>query len=95
MEQTVADYESIAYEVADGYATVTLNRPEKRNALSRPLLAEFEAALWDADDDKSVHCVVVKGAGPDFCSGYDLAGMQDFSSQPDRPRRGKIGRAHV
>ncbi len=84
----MADYECITYEVADGYATVTLNRPEKRNALSRPLLAELEAALWDADDDKSVHCVVLKGAGPDFCSGYDLAGMQEFSGQPDRPRRG-------
>lgn len=84
----MADYECIAYDVTDGYATVTLNRPEKRNALSRLLIEELEAALWDADDDKAVHCVVLKGAGPDFCSGYDLAGMQDFSSQRDRPRRG-------
>lgn len=84
----MSDYENIAYEVVDGYAILTLNRPEKRNALSRPLLAEFEAALWDADDDKAVHCVVIKGAGPDFCSGYDLAGMQGFGGeQPDRPRR--------
>lgn len=84
----MAAFECITYEVAEGYATLTLNRPEKRNALSRPLLAELESALWDADEDKAVHCVVLKGAGPDFCSGYDLGGMQEFSSQPDRPRRG-------
>ena len=84
----MVDYACIAYEVAEGFATVTLNRPEKRNALSRELMAELEAALWDADDDKAVHAVVIKGAGPDFCSGYDLSGMRDFSAQPDRPRRG-------
>ena len=64
----MVDYACIAYEVAEGFATVTLNRPEKRNALSRELMAELEAALWDADDDKAVHAVVIKGAGPDFCS---------------------------
>jgi enoyl-CoA hydratase len=84
----MAEYEWITYDITDGYATLTLNRPEKRNALSPGLLAEVETALWDADDDKSVHCVVIRGAGPDFCSGYDLAGMQEFSGQTDRPRRG-------
>ncbi len=84
----MADHECITASVSDGYCTITLNRPEKRNALSRVLLDELQAALWDADDDKAVHCVVIKAAGPDFCSGYDLAGMQDHSDQPDRPRRG-------
>jgi enoyl-CoA hydratase len=84
----MVEHECIRYSVDGGYATITLNRPEKRNALSPTLLRELEAALWDADDDKSVHCVVIDAAGPDFCSGYDLSGMQEFSSQADRPRRG-------
>ena len=65
-------YEHILYEVADGRARVTLNRPQRRNALCPPLLDELERALWDADDDKRVHCVILRGAGPSFCAGYDL-----------------------
>ena len=48
-------YQHIVYEVADGRARITLNRPERRNALCPPLLDELEQALWDADDDKRVH----------------------------------------
>jgi hypothetical protein len=59
-------YEHILYEVADGRARITLNRPERRNALCPPLLDELEQALWDADDDKRVHCVILRGAGPAF-----------------------------
>lgn len=89
----MADYECIAYDIDEGYATITLNRPEKRNALSRVLLGELEAALWDADDDKAVHAVVLRGAGPDFCSGYDLAGMADVraAAEPNRPPRKRRG----
>ena len=71
-------FENIIYEVDEGRARITLNRPEKRNALSPQLLAELETALWDADNDKRVHCVIVKGAGPSFCSGYDLSGTTGF-----------------
>jgi enoyl-CoA hydratase len=74
-------YEHICYEVENGRARITLNRPERRNALCDPLLEELERALWDADDDTRVHCVIVRGAGPAFCAGYDLTG---FGS--DRPR---------
>lgn len=66
-------FEHIQYEVADGRARITLNRPEKRNALSLQLQAELAEALWEADNDKAVHCVIIKGAGPSFCSGYDLS----------------------
>jgi enoyl-CoA hydratase len=65
-------YEQIRYEVADRRARITLNRPEKRNALSDKLLDELEHALWEADDDRDVHCVILKGAGKAFCAGYDL-----------------------
>ncbi|MAE94451.1 MAG: enoyl-CoA hydratase [Deltaproteobacteria bacterium] len=68
-------YEYILYEVAEGRARITLNRPEKRNALANPLLDELEHALWEADDDTRVHSVILRGAGKAFCAGYDLSGF--------------------
>ena len=65
-------FEFIRYEVDRGRARITLNRPEKRNALSIEMVEELRDALWEADDDKSVHCVILKGEGGSFCAGYDL-----------------------
>jgi enoyl-CoA hydratase len=65
-------YQNILYEAARGRAVITLNRPDKRNALSGPLLREMNDALWEADNDKSVHCVILRGAGKSFCAGYDI-----------------------
>ncbi|MDH4147735.1 MAG: crotonase/enoyl-CoA hydratase family protein, partial [Acidimicrobiia bacterium] len=67
------EFEFITYEVRNGTAHITLNRPEKLNALSNALLQELHDALWEADDDVEVHCAVIKGAGRAFCAGYDLA----------------------
>ena len=67
------DEQEIMYEVRDGVARITLNRPEKLNALSPGMLSLLHDALWEADDDTSVHCVVLKGAGRAFCAGYDLS----------------------
>jgi enoyl-CoA hydratase len=66
------DYEHILYAVERGRARITLNRPDKRNALSLALLTELADALWDADDDKRVHAVILRGAGGAFCAGYDI-----------------------
>jgi len=68
----MADYEHIIVEVERGRARITLNRPSKRNALSFALLTELAGALWDADDDKRVHGVILRGAGKSFCAGYDI-----------------------
>lgn len=65
-------FQHILYEASDGRARITLNRPEKRNALSIALLKELNDALWEADNDKSVHCVILRGAGKSFCAGYDI-----------------------
>ena len=65
-------YEQIHVKKVDGRCRITLNRPDKRNALSLQLQQELHDALWDADLDKSVHAVLLKGAGKDFCAGYDL-----------------------
>ena len=68
------EFESIEYEVVAGRARITLNRPDKLNALSHDLLYELHEALWEADDNKAVHCVIVRGAGRSFSAGYDLSG---------------------
>lgn len=58
--------------VADGIATITLNRPEKLNALTRPLCDELIAALRATSTDRNVRAVVITGAGRAFCAGADL-----------------------
>src|SRR6185437_4919106 len=68
------DFETIIYEKDRGRARITLNRPEKLNALSLQLQEELNRALHEADNDTDVHCVVLKGAGRAFSAGYDLTG---------------------
>ena len=70
----MSGFDSIEYEVADGRARITLNRPEKLNALSLKLQSELNEALWEADNNTAVHCVIVRGAGRAFSAGYDLTG---------------------
>ena len=70
----MSGFDSIDYEVADGRARITLNRPEKLNALSLKLQSELNEALWEADNDTGVHCVILRGAGRAFSAGYDLTG---------------------
>jgi len=67
------DYTEIRYDVADGVATITLNRPEKMNAFSTRMIAEWTDALETARDDDGVRAVIVTGAGRGFCSGMDVA----------------------
>ena len=62
------------YDVGDGIATVTLNRPEKLNAWTTRLGAELGDAMAAADEDDGVRAVVVTGAGRAFCAGADLSG---------------------
>ncbi|MDA0792129.1 MAG: crotonase/enoyl-CoA hydratase family protein [Proteobacteria bacterium] len=68
------EFDNIRYEVENGRARITLNRPEKLNALSGDLLFELNEALWEADDNKAVHCVIIRGEGRAFSAGYDLSG---------------------
>jgi enoyl-CoA hydratase len=70
----VAD--ELLYEVSDGVARVTLNRPEQRNALNTELLAALVDALSEARDDEAVRAVLLTGAGDKvFCAGADLGGF--------------------
>jgi enoyl-CoA hydratase/carnithine racemase len=79
-------FEQIRYEVAEGIATIVLNRPEKLNAVTSLIIQELVAALDAADGDDAVRVVIVTGAGRAFCAGADLsAGTQTF----DGARRGR------
>jgi len=64
--------EKVRYQVAEHVATVTLSRPEVRNALDHAAYAELEAAFRQAQRDPDVRCVVLTGADPAFCSGDDV-----------------------
>jgi 2-(1,2-epoxy-1,2-dihydrophenyl)acetyl-CoA isomerase len=65
----------LTYEVADRIATITLNRPDKLNAFTRPMLAAWADALAEAQRDDGVHVVIVTGAGRAFCAGGDVGRM--------------------
>lgn len=66
-------FSTLLYRVDDRIATITLNRPEKLNAMSRTLLDELELAFRQAKVDDQVAVVLLEGAGRSFCAGYDLA----------------------
>jgi enoyl-CoA hydratase len=83
----------IVFDVKDRIAYITLNRPEKRNALSPELIKEVHDAVLEADDLVKVHVIVLQGAGQDFCAGYDLGFGSDPSKQgdPEGKYRTRIG----
>ena len=70
----------VLYQVQNGIARITLNRPEKRNALDHELVSELKEAVASSARDEHCRAVLLSGAGTDFCSGADLAGL-DKSAQ--------------
>lgn len=74
-------YEHVLYVVDGQIATITLNRPQQMNALSRPLEAEIHAALDEAVADSGVRAIVLTGAGAAFSSGYDLGNQGERPTQ--------------
>jgi len=73
------DYQKIVYSVDQATARITLNRPDRRNALDDEIVSEFKDALRSAAGDETVRVVLITGAGKDFCSGADLASLQRIS----------------
>jgi methylglutaconyl-CoA hydratase len=76
----------VLYDRRGPAAVLTLNRPDKRNALSRGLVAALGAAVDRAADDPAARCVVLTGAGPAFCAGMDLGelrGTLDADADPE------------
>ena len=79
--------EHVRYEVERGRARVILDRPEKRNAVTGEMSRTVHDLLWRADEDTSVHSMIIKGRGPSFCAGADLSRYRMEDDQPDPARR--------
>ena len=71
----------VRYECENGYATITLDRPDVYNAFHRDMILELNDALRRARDDGEAYAVVVTGAGDGFCAGADVDNMPDWSDQ--------------
>jgi methylglutaconyl-CoA hydratase len=74
------EYHKIVYRIDGNIARLTLNRPEKRNAIDAEMIGEIANALDAAAHDQNVHVVLLNGAGMDFCSGMDLAALAEGAS---------------
>ena len=82
-------YEDILYEVVDGIATITINRPDKLNAARNQTHDELVDALGRADRDDAVRVVIMTGSGRAFCAGTDLSGGAFGSGRPGDPATGE------
>lgn len=84
-------HEHILYDVRDGVATITLNRPDRLNAWTGTMHREVKAAMREASADEGVRVIVLTGAGRGFCAGADMAALQTIQSDgrgappPDEP----------
>ncbi len=88
-------YEHVLFACADGVATVTLNRPERLNALNRRLGLELLDAVARCAADTEVRCVVLTGTGRAFCAGDDLKEGTAFSEQAADSPREEVERRYV
>ncbi|PYN81158.1 MAG: enoyl-CoA hydratase/isomerase family protein [Candidatus Rokuibacteriota bacterium] len=88
----MADYKCLLYEVKDAVATLTLNRPERLNALGDTLRDDLYDAVLRASQDADVRVLVVTGAGKGFCAGGDVKAMNDTKEgrAPARPLEDKV-----
>ncbi|WP_341921396.1 enoyl-CoA hydratase/isomerase family protein [Polaromonas sp. YR568] len=76
------NYSLIDLQVQSGIATLTLNRPDKRNAMSDDMRTEFIHALEQVTADKAIRALVLTGAGKGFCAGGDISGMERRMNAP-------------
>src|SRR5467141_4398458 len=88
----MTDYKCLLYEVKDAIATLTLNRPERLNALGDTLRDDFYDAVLRASRDADVRVMIVTGAGKGFCAGGDVKAMNDTKEgrAPARPLEDKV-----
>lgn len=79
-------FRHLTYETDGRIATITLNRPERLNAIARGMPQEIREAVEKANDDNTIHCIILTGAGRSFCAGYDLV---DFAENKARSAGGQ------
>jgi methylglutaconyl-CoA hydratase len=75
----MSDNRKVLYSVNKGVVRITLNRPEKRNALDDEMIAGIRRGLGESANDEAVHLVLITGAGNDFCAGADLAAIEQLT----------------
>lgn len=80
----------LVFEVSQGIATITLNRPDKRNAFNTPMLRAWTAALEESQARDDVRVIVLTGAGQAFCSGGDVGGMKDRAEDTALDRKNSL-----
>lgn len=74
-------FSSLTYETAGRIARITLNRPERLNAIDEKMPGEIRAAVERANADDAIHVIVLQGAGRGFCSGYDLKAFAEAKGE--------------
>lgn len=80
-----AHTDQVLYAVEDHIATITLNRPDRQNTITRPMLAALSQRLVQANADSQVRVIIVTGAGRFFCAGLDLRGGSGIGEGPMKP----------
>ena len=83
-------YRQIRYEIEDGLARLTLNRPSARNAQSRILIEELDDAFDRASHDPAVRVIILQGEGDHFSGGHDLGSMEELADRQERPIGGGL-----
>ncbi|MFI5280572.1 MAG: enoyl-CoA hydratase/isomerase family protein [Gemmatimonadales bacterium] len=94
----MSDEARVLVRKSDGVLTLTLNRPDKKNAIDIRMIGELKAALKDADLDAEVRVVAVRGAGKDFCAGLDLNELlesADLLPEENEARAWNLGEVFV
>jgi enoyl-CoA hydratase/carnithine racemase len=86
-------YETLQLSQSDAVATVTLNRPAKRNAINAAMFEELDAAFSHIATEPSIRSFVLTGAGGHFCSGVDLSALEELPRSPEEMRR-RMERIH-
>ena len=74
--------DEVLYAIADHIATITLNRPERMNTISGPMLGQLTERLLEADADREVRVVILTGTGRAFCAGLDLTEVTRPTRRP-------------
>src|SRR5262249_44620259 len=76
----MAENSAVLYSVDGRIAKITLNRPDKRNALNDELVSQLKTSLRTAESNDEVRAIVISGAGKDFCSGADLSSLEKIAA---------------
>jgi len=84
------EYKELIYTIENQVATITLNRPERMNALTKTLYSEMEHALRASEDNDGVRAIIITGAGRGFCSGDDVKSMAAPDTQEQQVRKTAI-----